>query len=153
MFLSFWEIELLRTRECREEHREKRPKRGGTPGEWAETERNSGRKAESGRNAGRRDEPGRNAGRNGRTGEKHREKWPMGRDRGEQGLDSESRGGGGDKTSKLTFSPPLSQVFPCGVVRVRTSGTRRSKRSGSRDACLGGDVRLPSRSGWKKQTP
>ena len=114
MFAPLWEIKLLRTGKYGEERREKRPNRGGTPGEKAETGRKSGRKATPGGTPSVEAATGRNAGRSDQNGEKRREKRTTGRDRGEQGLDSEKRGGGGDKTSKMTFSPPLSQLFLCG---------------------------------------
>ena len=93
---------------------------GGTPREKAEPGRDTGRKSRSGRNAGRK----------GRSRDERREKGPKpgepqgeedsgeepGTDPGEQDLDSESPGGSRDKTRKMTFSPPSSRVFPCGVM-------------------------------------
>ena len=92
MFAPLWEIKLLRTGKYGEERREKRPNRGGTPGEKAETGRKSGRKATPGGTPSVEAATGRNAGRSDQNGEKRREKRTTGRDRGGEKNDGERPG-------------------------------------------------------------
>ena len=122
---TLWEIELFRTSESWDEHREKRPDPGETPGEKADRQELREKNPNPGRTPGEKAEPGRNPGRKAGTREKRREKRPTGRKPGEPGCDSESPGEGRDKTSKMTFSRPLSQVFPCGVTLTLTLTTQK----------------------------